>query len=214
MSGVRQGGCFGGGQVRARAARRTRRPARRAGCGQSRRAFAARGAGAAVQAEAAVKRLLFVLLLALAGCTAHIPRPLSSAGGAALQCALIGDPPYSESEAAALDAMIEEMNREDLAFVIHVGDITGGKGPCTDEWLAARKRQFERFRHPFVIVPGDNEWVDCHRTGFDPMERLKKFRELFESGDASLGGLRLERPPGRYQEYPEHMRWIAGDVLL
>src|SRR6267143_3692720 len=92
--------------------------------------------------------------------------------------------------------------------------ISGGKGPCTDEWLAARKRQFERFRHPFVIVPGDNEWVDCHRTGFDPMERLKKFRELFESGESSLGGLRLERQSGRYEEYREHMRWIAGEVLF
>lgn len=163
-----------------------------------------------------MKRLLFVLLLALAGCTAHVPRPLPSAEGTALQFALIGDTPYSESEAAALDAMIEEINREDLAFVIHVGDITGGQGPCTDEWLAARKRQFEKFRHPFVIVPGDNEWVDCHRTGFDPIERLKKFRELFESGDTSLGnrGLRLERQSGRYQEYREHMRWIAGDVLF
>src|SRR5206468_7689420 len=192
------------------------RPARRAGRGQSRRALAARGAGAAVQAEAAVKRRLFVLLLALAGCTAHIPRPLPSAGGTALQFALIGDTPYSESEAAALDAMIEEMNREDLAFVIHVGDITGGGGPCTDEWLAARKRQFERFRHPFVIVPGDNEWVDCHRTGFDPMERLKKFRDLFESGDASLANrsLKLERQSGRYREYREHLRWIAADVLF
>src|SRR5258707_10519727 len=130
------------------------------------------------------------------------------------QFALIGDTPYSESEAAALDAMIEEMNREDLAFVIHVGDITGGQGPCTDEWLAARKRQFERFRYPFVIVPGDNEWVDCHRTGFDPMERLKKFRELFESGESSLGGLRLERQSAPYAEYREHMRWIAGDVLF
>src|SRR5258705_11524957 len=132
MSGVRQGGCFGGGQVRARAAGRTRRPARRAGRGQSRRAFAARGAGAAVQAEAAVKRLLFVLLLALAGCTAHIPRPLPSAGGAALPFALIGDTPYSESDAAALDAMVDEMHREDLAFGIHVGEITGRQGPSTD----------------------------------------------------------------------------------
>ena len=163
-----------------------------------------------------MKRLLFVLLLALAGCTAHIPPPLSSARDAGIKFALIGDTPYSAAEAAALDAMIEEINREDLAFVIHVGDITGGQGPCTDEWLKARKRQFEKFRHPFVIVPGDNEWVDCHRTGFDPMERLKKFRELFESGDTSLGnrGLRLERQSGRYQEYREHMRWIAADVLF
>jgi hypothetical protein len=167
-----------------------------------------------------VKRLAWPLLLALAGCSAHIPPPLPSAGSTAIRFALIGDTPYSESEAAALDAMIDEINREDLAFVIHVGDITGGRGPCTDEWLEARKRQFEKFRHPFVIVPGDNEWVDCHRTGFDPMERLRKFRELFESGDTSLGnrGLRVERQSDRdaahFPEYREHMRWIVGNVLF
>ena len=161
-------------------------------------------------------RLLFVLLLALAACTAHLPRPLPSAVGAGLTFALIGDTPYTAAEVAALDAMIEEMNREDLAFVIHVGDITGGQGPCTDEWLAARKRQFEKFRHPFVIVPGDNEWVDCHRSGFDPLERLGKFRELFESGDTSLANrsLKLERQSGRHAEYREHLRWIAGNVLF
>ena len=112
--------------------------------------------------------------------------------------------------------MIDRMNGEDLAFVIHVGDITGGSGPCSDAWLEARKRQFERSVHPFVIVPGDNEWVDCHRTGFDPMERLRKFRELFESGDYSLGRtrLRLERQSGAYAGYREHLRWIAGNVLF
>jgi hypothetical protein len=67
-----------------------------------------------------------------------------------------------------------------------------------------------------VIVPGDNEWVDCHRSGFDPMERLGKFRELFESGDTSLANrsLRLERQSGRYAEYREHVRWVAAGVLF
>ena len=163
-----------------------------------------------------MKRFARALLLALTACTAHVAPPLPSGEPTALQFALIGDTPYSAAEAAALDTMIEEMNREDLAFVIHVGDITGGQGPCTDEWLEARKRQFEKFRHPFVIVPGDNEWVDCHRTGFDPLERLGKFRELFESGDTSLANrtLRLERQSGRYGEYREHLRWVAADVLF
>jgi hypothetical protein len=163
-----------------------------------------------------VKRLASVVLLALAACTAHIPPPLPSGSATAFKFALIGDTPYNAAEAAALDAMIEQINREDLAFVIHVGDITGGQGPCTDEWLEARKRQFEKFRHPFVIVPGDNEWLDCHRSGFDPIERLKKFRELFESGETSLANrsLWLERQSGRYEEYREHLRWIAGNVLF
>ena len=161
-------------------------------------------------------RLSLALLLALAGCTAHVPPPLPSAFHPPLAFALIGDTPYSEGEVAALDAMIEEMNREELAFVIHVGDITGGRGPCTDEWYEARKRQFGRSRHPFVIVPGDNEWVDCHRSGRDPLERLARFRELFESGDESLGErrIRFERQGGRYAEYREHLRWIAGGALF
>ena len=163
-----------------------------------------------------MKHLTSAVLLALSACTAHIAPPLPSGGSGAIKFALIGDAPYSAAEAAALDAMIEQMNQEDLAFVIHVGDITGGRGPCTDEWFEARKRQFEKFRHPFVIVPGDNDWVDCHRTGFDPMERLSKFRELFESGNTSLASrdLRLERQSGRHEEYREHMRWIAGGVLF
>lgn len=157
-----------------------------------------------------------LLLALLAGCSLHVPPALPAAGNARLSFALIGDLPYNTIEAYALDAMIEQMSREDLAFVIHVGDITSGRGPCTDEWFEARRRQFRKFMHPLVIVPGDNDWVDCHRSGFDPMERLRKFRELFESGDSSLGtpALRLERQSGRYSEYREHMRWIAGGVLF
>jgi hypothetical protein len=157
-----------------------------------------------------------LVLFALAGCSAHVPPPLPSAFRPPTSFALIGDTPYSEMEASQLDAMIGEMNREELAFVIHVGDITAGRGPCSDEWFAARKRQFEKSRHPLVIIPGDNDWVDCHRSGFDPIERLKNFRELFESGDTSLGQrkIRLERQSGRYAEYREHLRWIAGGVLF
>ena len=91
----------------------------------------------------------------------------------------MGDVPYSYPQANLLDAMIDVMNAQQLAFVVHVGDITSGTGPCGDEWLDERRRQFARFRHPFVLLPGDNEWTDCHRGGFDPLERLAKWRSLF-----------------------------------
>ncbi len=160
-----------------------------------------------------MKRL--ALLLCLAGCAAHVPPP-PSAAQPGFSFALIGDTPYSTLEALALDAIIREINDEDLAFVIHVGDITTGQGPCTDDWFMARRRQFQKFRHPLVIIPGDNDWVDCHRSGFDPIERLNRFRQLFEAGDESLGErtLALERQSGRYAEYREHMRWIAANVLF
>ncbi len=86
----------------------------------------------------------------------------------------MGDTPYSEGEVHRLDRLIGDLNAEPLAFVAHIGDITSGQGPCTDAWLEARKAQFAAIKHPFVLLPGDNDWTDCHRSGFDPVERLQK----------------------------------------
>ena len=157
------------------------------------------------------------LLLVLAGCGTF-----AQPGPGSIPFALIGDAPYNTLEVDEVDHLIDALNAQDLAFVIHVGDITAGHGSCSDAWFEARKRQFERSRHPFVIVPGDNDWVDCHRSGRDPLERLDFFRKVFESGDESLGAqkIRLERQSSsqskdrRFPEYREHMRWIAGDVLF
>ena len=100
------------------------------------------------------------------------------------------------------------MNLAPLAFVVHVGDITSGRGPCTNEWFEARKRQFARWRAPLVLLPGDNDWTDCHRTGFDPLERLSKWRSLFCTDPL---GLRIERQPG---PYCEHVRWESGGIVF
>lgn len=157
-----------------------------------------------------------LLLLAACGAAPVLPGP----GG--ITFALMGDMPYSSREVPHLDRIIDEMNGLDLAFVVHVGDITSGRGPCTDEWFEARKRQFARSRHPLVLLPGDNEWTDCHRSGADPMERLAKLRQLFFSGEESLGVRRLKlerqtadaRAVAQFGAYPEHVRWMAADVLF
>lgn len=148
-------------------------------------------------------RLLLAAALALAGCAAAPPPP---AGGAAF--ALMGDVPYSQPHANLLDALIDELNAEALAFVAHVGDITSGTGPCGDAWLEARQRQFARIRHPFVLLPGDNEWTDCHRGGFDPLERLAKWRALFCQPVALPGFVRQRG------EYCENVRWEAGGLVF
>ena len=121
----------------------------------------------------------------------------------------MGDAPYSEGQAHALDALIDDLNAQPLAFVAHVGDITSGRGPCTDAWLEARQRQFARIRHPFVLLPGDNEWTDCHRSGFDPLERLAKWRTLFCLRPSP--SFPFERQPG---EYCEHIRWEHDGMLF
>jgi hypothetical protein len=138
----------------------------------------------------------------LAACSAAPP------ASGQLNFGLMGDTPYSEGEVKRLERLIDELNAEPLAFVVHIGDITSGQGPCSDTWFAARKNQFARIRHPFVLLPGDNDWTDCHRSGMDPMERLAHWRQLF---CARGGPLRLEVQRGAYCE---HVRWQVGGVLF
>jgi Calcineurin-like phosphoesterase len=111
---------------------------------------------------------------------------------------VLGDAPYTQGEVERLDGVIERMNAQKLAFVVHVGDVGSSALACTDEWLQERKRQFERIRHPFLLIPGDNEWSDCP----NPMERLRQWRALF-----CAPTIKVERQSG---EYCEHVRWEAG----
>jgi hypothetical protein len=122
---------------------------------------------------------------------------------------VLGDTPYSESEIRKLDGLIERINAQDLAFVVHVGDVgtSARTQACGDAWLEARRGQFAKIRHPFVLLPGDNEWTDCAKHGMDPQSRLAAWRRLFCAG---VGGLALERQPG----YCENVRWQAGGMAF
>ena len=138
--------------------------------------------------------------------------------GARFSFAVIGDTPYYFGEEWMFADMLKDIDREDLAFVVHIGDFKSGSSPCSDELFAKRLQQFQSVRHPFIFVPGDNEWTDCHRSGADPLERLVKLRELFYADDDSLGRrkLRLERQSAdpRFAEYRENVRWRIGPALF
>ena len=121
-------------------------------------------------------------------------------GGMAI--GLLGDTPYSEGEVRRLDQLIDDMNAVPLAFVVHVGDIGTRQLACTDDWISSRKIQFGRIRHPFVLLPGDNEWSDCRNQE----ERLAVWRKMF--CDFSL---RIERQKG---EFCEHVRWEADGLVF
>jgi hypothetical protein len=108
---------------------------------------------------------------------------------------VMGDAPYTEAEIARVDAVIDQLNAQPLEFVVHVGDIGASNVACTDAWLLARKAQFARIRHRFILLPGDNEWSDCK----DPLQRLQRWREIF-----------CETP----REFCEHRRWEANGWML
>ncbi len=157
-------------------------------------------------------RLILAIVLALAAELAQ------AQADARFHFAVIGDAPYSIGQEWIFAEMLQDLEREDLAFVVHVGDFKNGRSPCSDELFAKRLQQFQSVRHPFIFVPGDNEWTDCYRSGADPLERLAKLREMFYPDEDSLGErkLKLERQSAdaRFAEYRENVRWSIGSALF
>ncbi|MCX7150897.1 MAG: hypothetical protein NTY05_16115 [Rhodocyclales bacterium] len=134
---------------------------------------------------------------------------------------LFGDTPYNNWERENLPDLIAEMDRENMAFVVHDGDIKNGSSVCSDEVLKDVLGIFRKSATPLVYVLGDNEWTDCHRKNngsYDPVERLGKLREWFFPGDLALGQrpLKLERQSSdpAFAGYRENVRWEAGGALF
>lgn len=164
-------------------------------------------------------RVLLWLLLTLCADWAEAQAP------ARFSFAIVGDAPYNRQEERRFAEMLDEINQENVAFVVHVGDIKSGSSPCSDELYQERKRMFQASRYPFILVPGDNDWTDCHRKGaggYDPLERLSRLRQVFYADASSLGQttLRLQRQSAdpaadpRFREYRENMRWVMDGALF
>jgi len=159
----------------------------------------------------------------LAGCALGPPAP----GG--FRFAVMGDTPYNAREERAFVAMIARLDREPIAFAIHVGDIkAGGNAPCADEVFLRRKADFERSAHPIVLTPGDNDWTDCRRASngaMDPIERLARLREIFFAGAFALGREKLATraqtqciappiPGCGCAAHPENRSWVRSGVVF
>ncbi|WP_406636008.1 hypothetical protein [Pseudarthrobacter quantipunctorum] len=131
---------------------------------------------------------------------------------------VIGDIPYGDAEIAKFPARIQVMNADrDLKFVTHVGDIKNGSSVCSDEYFTNIRTQFDTFEHPLVFTPGDNEWVDCHRTNngaYNPLERLDRLREVFFNEPGKTLGATM---PVKTQEnlgLPENVRFEQNRVAF
>jgi hypothetical protein len=169
--------------------------------------------------HAAIAATLAAVLLAIGGCASPSRNP------DAFSFAVLGDTPYSDAEEVRYLEMLRAIDREPLAFVIHVGDFIGGT-PCTDAVFERRRRQFDESVHPFIYTPGDNEWADCRgarRGRMDPHERLARLRRLFFTDRSSLGQRRIQTlaqdqcidpaPAGcRCPAHPENRFWSHAGV--
>jgi hypothetical protein len=169
------------------------------------------------------------MMLLLAACaTRQGVGPVPAVG---FEFALIGDMPYDARHEREFANVMKDIDSANLAFVVHTGDFwwdgaawtetAGGYPPCSDETFQHRLDLAQNSRHPFIFVAGDNEWADCHRAKprtHEPSERLAKLRQMFFSGDESLGRrtMRLTRQSGdpRFAKFRENVRWTHGEVLF
>ena len=116
---------------------------------------------------------------------------------------LWGDLPYSDLQAqVGVPNLIADMNRQDLSFTVHDGDLKAGNGTvgsvtptiCSDQLYTQALGYFNALKAPAILTPGDNDWTDCDRPSngsYSSRERLDHERRVFFSTPYSLGRQRL-----------------------
>lgn len=173
----------------------------------------------------------FVTLLSVTGlagpsavpAAAGIPSGAGVPAGApvsdqAFSFGVIGDIPYGAAEIAKFPARIKDINADTgLKFVTHVGDIKNGSSICSDEYFQHIRSEFDTFEHPLVFTPGDNEWVDCHRTNngaYNPLERLDKLRQVFFNEPGKTLGETMPVTTQESQGLPENVRFTQNRVAF
>lgn len=157
-----------------------------------------------------------LIALSLVGC-ASAP----GAAGGSYSFGLWGDMPYKKAgDDAKLPAVLDSINRSDIAFSIYDGDIKDGSSHCTDATFTEALAMFNSMAKPVLYVPGDNEWTDCHRLnngGYDSLERLAHLRKvMFPSANHTLGQapLAVQRQGKAGEKYVENARFQHGPVVF
>lgn len=148
------------------------------------------------------------------------PAPAGNAAPA-FDFVALGDMPYGPDTMAgpAYRHLIGQINALGLPFSIHVGDFKDGTAACGDDEYTLQWQHFQRFAGALVYTPGDNDWLDCHRRGNDPLERLQALRQRFFAGSQSLGQrpLTLQRQGAlmpAFAPYRENQRWQHQGVVF
>ena len=160
-----------------------------------------------------MKRAVVVAAL-VAACAPAEPRRLAPNTFA---FAVFGDGPYRPVERGSFQRLIDDVNRSDVAWFLHVGDILSGS--CSDKKLAEVLVQLNTIRHPVIYTPGDNEWTDCHRRSFRPLERLERIRATyFKNPTRSIAGpamaVESQSANPAWKEFVENVRWRRGGFLF
>lgn len=165
----------------------------------------------------AARRTLLSIVGLLTACSPPAPDAVPADSFA---FGVFGDGPYRAWENGRFRRLIADVNRSDLEWLVHVGDILWF--PCSDDAFQDRLASLNSVDHPVIYTPGDNEWTDCHEEiagGYDPLDRLAALRTIFFSDpQRSLGRrsmrLRSQAEDPTYGEFVENARWTLGGFVF
>ncbi|MBA4281492.1 MAG: hypothetical protein C0435_18765, partial [Ralstonia sp.] len=134
---------------------------------------------------------------------------------------VIGNVPDRAEDVAPVRALLDAIDAEHPAFVVHLGNLKGRDEACSDTLLEARHDLLDSLIAPVIYIPGDHDWSDCQRPAagsFDPVERLLRLRELFYPDDSTLGQRTMtvmrQSDQAKFRSYRENTRWTMNDVLF
>jgi hypothetical protein len=158
--------------------------------------------------------------------------PVSAQQAGSFSFGLVGDAAYTKTQEREFLNVVASLNRADLAFVIHIGDIqadpriynrapTTTTMPCVEATYKATRDVFQTIRHPFILTPGDNEWTDCvhlQARKIEPLEALATVRSVFYPDGRSLGQRTIpvesQSKEPQYAKFKENLRWSMGGVIF
>jgi hypothetical protein len=147
----------------------------------------------------------------------------AGAGSARFSFYAIGNSPwFMPEDGPRFSRLIRAMENDGGRFVLHVGNITDGVGPLTDDAILRVRGLFQSAPLPLLYTPGENCWAVAHRPSMgarDPLERLAFLRKhFFAAGKFAFGAGDLavtsQSGDSLYGEFVENTRFIHGGVLF
>ena len=136
--------------------------------------------------------LLLAISLAAPKAAMASPKPV-------LTFAAYGDIPYliklpdgrRDDEVLTKEIAPALRQRDDIPFIIHLGDLSRPEYACSDEWLQQTNNFWkQKLVKPVFYTPGDNDWADCDRKNLpvrqSELQRLQRLREILFSSPKTV----------------------------
>jgi len=154
------------------------------------------------------------------------------AQSAKFEFGVLGDTDYSLKTEKELPKMIAQMNKENLSFVVHIGDFeadprpynrqpTKISMPCVEKNFKRVRAVFDTSKHPFVLTPGDNDWTDCDKLKaqkVNPLDALAMVRSMFYPKGKTLGqnpmSVVSQSTDPEFSKFVENLTWSKGGVTF